>query len=98
MGQIGTGMPKYKCHNVVQALEIQSVDLIEDADAGAVIMPADEGYPSFQVSFDYVVKHDPQPGGYYVLYDAGYESYSPKEPFEAGYTLIEPESSPENTG
>ena len=36
------------------------------------------------VSAAYVAKHDPQVGGYYVLYPDGYESWSPAEAFRAG--------------
>ena len=39
----------------------------------------------------FVQKHNPQSGGYYVRYEDGYESYSPAEAFESGYTPIEEE-------
>jgi hypothetical protein len=31
----------------------------------------------------------PSVGGYYVVYDDGYKSYSPSEAFEGGYTKID---------
>ena len=34
---------------------------------------------------EYMTKHAPQVGGYYVLYEDGYASFSPAQPFEAGY-------------
>lgn len=37
----------------------------------------------------YVQRHKPLVGGYYVLYADGYESYSPAEPFEGGYTRVD---------
>lgn len=40
------------------------------------------------VDVSYLNKHKPEPGGYYVRYEDGYESYSPPEAFEAGYTRI----------
>ena len=40
------------------------------------------------VSQEYIDKHHPQEGGYYVQYEGGYESYSPAEAFESGYTRI----------
>jgi hypothetical protein len=40
------------------------------------------------VSLEYLDKHSPQAGGYYVVYEDGYRSYSPAAAFEAGYTLI----------
>jgi hypothetical protein len=85
-GQVQCEMPKYACHKEVRALEIREVSTLPNGDA--VIMPADEGYPSFQVDKAYVDKHKPRVGGYYVVYDGGYESWSPKEAFESGYTLI----------
>ena len=34
-------------------------------------------------------KHEPQVGGYFVVYKDGYCSFSPAEPFESGYTPVE---------
>lgn len=33
-------------------------------------------------------KHKPQAGGYYVVYEDGYKSFSPAEAFESGYTRV----------
>lgn len=44
---------------------------------------------AFPVSAAYIGKHNPRPGGYYVRYLDGYESFSPAGAFEAGYSLIE---------
>jgi hypothetical protein len=44
---------------------------------------------TIEVGVDYVQKHDPKPGGYYVRYEDGYESFSPAAAFESGYTRIE---------
>lgn len=41
------------------------------------------------VSKEWLDKHNPQPGGYYVVYQDGYASYSPAKAFEEGYTRIE---------
>lgn len=41
-----------------------------------------------RVPEDWLAKHRPEVGGYFVTYDDGYESYSPATPFEEGYTLI----------
>ena len=43
---------------------------------------------SREVSRQYAVKHDPRAGGYFVVYEDGYESWSPAGVFEAGYSLI----------
>ena len=89
-------MPKYKCHKVVHALEIETITFDSDVarkegretTGKAVIMPADEGYASFEVSAEYVNKHRPLAGGYYVVYEGGYRSWSPKEAFEKGYSKV----------
>ena len=33
-------------------------------------------------------RHKPKAGGYYVVYDDGYKSYSPAKAFEEGYVRI----------
>lgn len=40
------------------------------------------------VSDEWVSKHNPEAGGYYVQYDDGYTSYSPAKAFEEGYTRL----------
>ena len=54
----------------------------------AVIMPADVRFPSFVVSGEFMAKHKPVVGGYFVVYEDGYESFSPARAFEEGYTPI----------
>ncbi len=78
-------MPKYKCTKEVHALKI--AEITEGTD-GAMITPIEEGYAPFFVSGEYVKKHNPQVGGYYVVYKDGYKSFSPAKAFEDGYTLI----------
>lgn len=89
-------LPRYKCHKEVWALKIAAITLKTDRDPygidpfsyGAVITPADDGYAPLEVTAEYMIKHNPQVGGYYVQYQDGYKSYSPAETFEAGYTRI----------
>jgi hypothetical protein len=93
---IGREMPKYKCHKEVWALKIKSIvfdsDLAkktnQETDGSATITPEEEGYGPFKVNSNYVQKHNPKVGGYYVLYKGGYPSWSPAEDFEEGYSLI----------
>lgn len=87
MNQVMREMPRYRCHKEVHALKINSIDVMEDGEV--IIIPENEGYVSFQVSAEYVAKHKPQVGGYYVVYADGYKSWSPAGAFESGYTLIE---------
>ena len=59
-----------------------------DKVLGAVITPTENGYGAFGVSQDFMRKHEPQVGGYYVVYDDGYKSFSPAQAFEEGYTRL----------
>jgi len=55
---------------------------------GAMITPAEEGYAPFFVDAQFLVKHQPEVGGYFVQYADGCKSFSPAKAFEEGYTLI----------
>ena len=79
-------MPKYKCHKEVCALKIKSI--VRESDGSAIITPEEEGYDPFRVEPDYINKHKPQIGGYYVVYKDGYKSFSPANAFEEGYSRI----------
>lgn len=79
-------MPKYKSHKEIWALKIESIDP-KPADGSGLITPEDAGYAAFEVSAEYMEKHQPKPGGYYIVYTDGYKSFSPAEAFEDGYTL-----------
>ena len=81
-------LQKYKCHKVVEAGKIVEVDL--DNQGGHYLLLEGFGEPLL-VGDSYMHKHRPQVGGYYVVYEDGYESFSPAKAFEAGYTKIEPE-------
>jgi hypothetical protein len=79
-------MPRYRCHKEVWALKIKTVELLPSG--GAVITPEEAGYAPIEVMADYVAKHQPRVGGYYVVYSGGYQSWSPGPAFEEGYTRI----------
>lgn len=79
-------LPRYRCHKMVWALKIAQVD--DAVSGGGRLHIADAGYAPLTVPVEYMVKHKPQAGGYYVVYEDGYKSFSPAEAFERGYTLI----------
>jgi len=89
-------LPKYECHKIVHAIKIRTIVYDADTatkesretDGSALLYPAEEGYGPINVNYDYVKKHKPQAGGYYVVYKDGYKSFSPAEAFEDGYTRI----------
>jgi len=78
-------MPRYKCHKEVHALKIKG---IFPSPSGYQIEPEDEGYAPILVDVAYVRKHNPHVGGYYVVYEDGYRSFSPAKAFEEGYKRI----------
>lgn len=88
-------MPRYQCHKKVWALKIEL--LVDPTPPGAetdgsrIIVPTDRRYAPFRVDRQYVDRHKPEVGGYYVVYDDGYKSYSPAKAFEDGYTPIAPD-------
>lgn len=89
--QVAAQMPRYKCHKEVWALKIKEIKRVPSGNATVThsIVPEDGRYAAFEVALEYVGKHSPQAGGYYVVYDDGYISYSPAKAFEDGYSLVE---------
>lgn len=86
-------MPIYRCHKRVHALKIKALEPTkaeyEEADGGLWMIPSDERYAPIKLPLSFVDKHKPKEGGYYVVYDDGYASFSPAQAFESGYTLLE---------
>lgn len=80
-------MPRYKCHKEVRALKILSVTT-EPQDGSCLLTFEDTRFSPLRLRGDYVDKHQPRAGGYFVVYEDGYLSWSPALAFEEGYTLI----------
>lgn len=80
-------MPKYKCHKD-WALKIDSLKPRTPDDGTLLLTPAEQGYAAFILNAEFVAKHKPETGGYYVVYADGYKSFSPAKAFEDGYTRI----------
>lgn len=85
-------LPRYKCHKEVWALKISATkDPTEpgnESDGSRILIFVEQPYAPLRVDREYVRKHNPHPGGYYVVYADGYRSFSPGEAFESGYTRI----------
>ncbi len=88
-------LPLYLCHKKVRATKIIKLEPAagdrpagpnDETDGGAIITPAEVGFGRIRVDRDYVKKHSPTVGGYYVIYEDGYKSFSPAKAFEEGYT------------
>lgn len=88
---VGAELPRYRCHKEVWALKIKAIAqkrVDRPEDACGIITPEEVGYAPFEVSADYMNRHKPQVGGYYVVYKDGYQSFSPAGAFEEGYARL----------
>lgn len=83
-----TELPKYRCHKEVWALQIRTVTQERCPDGKTHLVFEDGRHAPREVTRAWYEKHQPQPGGYFVVYEDGYESYSPAAAFEAGYTRL----------
>lgn len=97
IGQVATPLPSYRCHKEVWALKIKEIQRdtplttdppADEEEPGATIVPVELGYAPFPVTAEFMRKHRPMPGGYWVVYKDGYQSFSPAQAFEEGYTKI----------
>lgn len=80
-------MPKYRSHKKVWALQVgEGLEMLPD---GSCKLPfVNSRYSPRIVAKEVVSRYIPMPGDYFVVYEGGYESISPKAAFEDGYTLI----------
>jgi len=81
-------MPRYRCHKEVWALKISNLMPGVPDDGTLLLESSDRGYAPFILDAEFVTKHKPVVGGYYVVYKDGYKSFSPAIAFEEGYTRI----------
>lgn len=91
-GSPSVEMPRYHSHKVVHALKIRDVSDPtapgNESDGSRLLHFEEPGYGAMRVGREYVRKHAPQAGGYYVVYDDGYTSWSPAKAFEDGYMRV----------
>ncbi len=87
-------LPQYQCHKKVRAGKI--IYMRANGDGTHTL---DLVYPRFykgseavatevEVPASYMSQHAPEIGGWFVVYEDGYQSYSPAKAFEVSYTLI----------
>jgi len=78
-------LPQYRCHKIVRAAKIARIDptgLVLEYSIGAGIAAI-----GVDVTPAFFARHRPEVGGYFVVYDDGYQSFSPAKAFEEGYSL-----------
>lgn len=81
-------MPRYQCHKKVWALKIAGISLPQNEAGDAELAFAEQGYAPMLMPRSWLDKHNPEVGGYYVVYDDGYKSYSPSKAFDEGYARV----------
>ncbi len=85
-------MPRYQSHKQVWALKIREIASSstpdQESDGSMLLLFEEAGYGARLVSRDFMRKHTPKVGGYFVVYNDGYESWSPAEAFEDGYRRV----------
>jgi hypothetical protein len=92
--EIPITLPRYRCHKEVEALKIKAIEVAPGTQESSfatvpMIVPEDEGFAPFAVDWQYINKHKPEIGGYWVRYPRdGYQSWSPAEAFEEGYMRL----------
>lgn len=82
---LSMNMPEYVCSKLVHAFKLKVVEIREDC---GVLTPENPIIFPFEVSLEYMRKHTPRPGGYFVVYGDSHMSFSPAEEFEERYTLV----------
>jgi len=80
-------LPRYKCHKEVHALKIFGIELV---NGDAKLTFANNNFvPLMAYGYGPKFKGTTEDMGYYVVYEDGYESWSPTKEFQEGYELIE---------
>lgn len=93
-GNAAAQLPRWQSHKIVSGDKIVEIRQVDTASRTGMY---DSGHRwvlacgvTLQVTLDLAARPGPQNplGGYYVLYENGFESWSPAEAFEKGYTRI----------
>lgn len=93
-------LPQYSSHKTVRAARIEEIIRSDPRQFGsparlrlalpgsALEQGARDPASEFEVAGEWMAKHTPYIGGYFVVYAGGYQSFSPAEAFEEGYTRL----------
>ena len=79
-------LPRWKCHKEVLAAKIKDMGVFS---TGELQLNFDDGIESVVLPPGWIDRFKPQSGGYFVVYDDNYTSFSPAKAFEDGYTRID---------
>lgn len=80
-------LPKYDCHKVVSAGVIKAIEVVDSLWKARAVMVSDASGADleFICSASMFTRFEPKPGDYLVVYEDGYQSFSPKKAFDEGY-------------
>ena len=86
--QVKSSLPQWRSHKIVRAAQIRAI-YPADHEAGWMVYldGGDPPWPAIYVKPEIFSRYTPQSGDYFVVYDDGYESVSPRKSFEEGYGL-----------
>lgn len=79
---LGLALSVFVCHKQVLAAPIVAAFPLKQELT--ILLPTGEPH-TFKVADGFFARSVPLPGDYFVVYDDGYQSHSPKAAFEAGY-------------
>lgn len=79
------GLRSFQCHKIVQAAKIEAMSAFPGDGPTTLHL---ENNKDINVSPAWMQKHSPVTGGYFVLYNDGYTSFSPADAFEDGYSRV----------
>lgn len=85
-------LPLYQCFKQVHAAKIARIQTTNNIANGEFVHTlhfVDPNIGNVNISNEALRKHQPKDGWYYVVYDDGYESFSPPDKFEAGYFRLQ---------
>lgn len=85
-------LPLYRCHKLVQAAKITKIELNGMEESISTCPHAILHFGLIgkkeRVDDSWIAKHNPHEGGYLVIYEDGYKSFSPGKAFEQGYLPV----------
>jgi len=87
-GELKHSMPRYRCIKCVSAAKITTLLTHVDGMLDLTLVGPDGEKFKTRMSADWNHKHAPDKGGYLVMHDDGYMSYSSPESFDAGFVLL----------
>lgn len=80
-------LPLYQCHKQVRAAKIIDIESHESNGVGSHTMILTTQDKVFLTDV-WKARFNPEVGGYYVMYEDEYTSYSPAQAFEEGYKMV----------